>query len=332
MKDRAMTVAWVVVALVFALVLFYELGKWRSLSTEGVRAAGERVRLSGEIRSREEEIVREMRASAGLLQEMQWSSAGGDPSAFLTRLAELASEKRMKVVGIGNLERQATAQFNKSWHPIQLVAPYRELRDLAARVEAQRGILEDMSISVPKNVLPGTGRSDEVEAKFRMTALELTTEAKRVLERALAASGAGQAPPGPALALPLPTPAAGVAQSRDPFTFGATAAAPGAPAPPVASRRPVAAGRTPAGTAPGAPAAPRAETPKVVMELKGIVGFPGGFLAIVNNQIVKVGDGIAGHRVERITEETVVLREPAGGTRTISLPGLAQAPPAGLRR
>ena len=296
MRDRTLTVAWIVVALVFALILLYELGKWRSLSTEGGRAAVERVRLSGEIRGKEEEIVKEMRGSAGLLQEMQWSAAGGDPSAFLTRLAELASEKRMKVIGIGNLERQATAQFNKSWHPIQVVAPYRELRDLAARVEGQKGILEDMSVTAPKGVAPGASRSDEVEAKFKMTALELTTEAKKILERALAASGAGPQPaaPGPSLALPLPI--------------------------------------TVAGAVPAAPAAPRVETPKAVMELRGVVSFPGGFLAIVNNQIVKAGDSLSGHRVERITDDTVVLREPDGGTRTISLPGLAQAPPAGLRR
>ncbi|OGK82486.1 MAG: hypothetical protein A2X52_05150 [Candidatus Rokubacteria bacterium GWC2_70_16] len=331
MRDRTLTVAWIVVALVFALILLYELGKWRSLSTEGGRAAVERVRLSGEIRGKEEEIVKEMRGSAGLLQEMQWSAAGGDPSAFLTRLAELASEKRMKVIGIGNLERQATAQFNKSWHPIQVVAPYRELRDLAARVEGQKGILEDMSVTAPKGVAPGASRSDEVEAKFKMTALELTTEAKKILERALAASGAGPQPaaPGPALALPLPITVAGAVPARDPFAFGAAAPAPGTP---VTGARPGPRARPAAGAPAAAPAAPRVETPKAVMELRGVVSFPGGFLAIVNNQIVKAGDSLSGHRVERITDDTVVLREPDGGTRTISLPGLAQAPPAGLRR
>jgi len=205
-RDRALGIVWIVVALVFAIVLLYELGKWRSISSEGSRAATERVRLTGEIRAKEEEIVREMRASAGLLQEMQWTSAGGDPSAFLTRLADLAREKRMKVVGIGTLERQATAQFNKSWHLIQVVAPYGELRELAARVEGEKGILEDMSLSVAKEpAAPGAAKVDEVEAKFKMTALELTAEAKKILERALASSGAGPQPSALSLALPLPT-------------------------------------------------------------------------------------------------------------------------------
>jgi len=320
-------VAWIVVALVFAFFLLYELGKWRSISSEGGRAAQERVRLTGEIRAKEEEIVREMRTNAGFLQEMQWSSAGGDPSVFLTRLAELVREKRMRVVGIGPLERQATAQFSKSWHAIQVVAPYRELRELASRVEGEKGVLEDMSLFVPPApAAPGAGKLDEVEAKFKMTGLELTAEAKKILDRALAASGAGPQPSAPALALPLPTTVAAAGPSRDPFAFGVVAAAP------ASGRRPGAGGRPGAAPVPATPAPPAAEAPKAVMELKGIVGFPGGFLAIVNNQIVKVGDSVTGHRVEKITDDAVVLREPGGGTRTIPLPGLAAGPPAGLRR
>jgi len=83
-----MLLVWVAVALVLVVALVYELGKWRALSTEGVRAAAERERLTKAIRATEAEIVKEMRASAGLLQEMQWTSAGGDPAAFLTRLAD----------------------------------------------------------------------------------------------------------------------------------------------------------------------------------------------------------------------------------------------------
>src|SRR3990170_5882200 len=137
----------------------------------------------------------------------------------------------MKVVGIGTLERQATAQFNKSWHLIQVVAPYGELRELAARVEGEKGILEDMSLSVAKEPAEaGAAKVDEVEAKFKMTALELTAEAKKILDRALASSGAGPQPS--ALALPLPTAVADAGPARDPFAFGAVAA------PPAAGRRP----------------------------------------------------------------------------------------------
>jgi hypothetical protein len=69
-----------------------------------------------------------------------------------------------------------------------------------------------------------------------------------------------------------------------------------------------------------------------VFEVKGIVSFPGGFLAIVNNQIVKVGDTVTGHKVERITDNNVVLRDPDGGTRTVQLPDLLSSSPTEPRR
>jgi hypothetical protein len=66
--------------------------------------------------------------------------------------------------------------------------------------------------------------------------------------------------------------------------------------------------------------------------VKGIVAFPGGFLAIVNNQIVKVGDTVSGHRVERISDKSVTLREPGGAPRAIELPELVSPLPAAPRR
>jgi hypothetical protein len=81
-----------------------------------------------------------------------------------------------------------------------------------------------------------------------------------------------------------------------------------------------------------APEAPREPKPEVLLELKGIVSFPGGYLAIVNNQIVKVGDTVSGHRVERITDNTVVFREPDGASRTVPLPDLVGGAPSGPRR
>jgi hypothetical protein len=68
------------------------------------------------------------------------------------------------------------------------------------------------------------------------------------------------------------------------------------------------------------------------MELSAIVGFPGGYLAIINNQIVKAGDVVNGARIERITETSVSLREPDAPPRTIELPQLGAPPPAAPRR
>lgn len=316
MTSRGLLVAWAAVIVAFLVLLGYELAQWRAISTEGARAAGERQRLASEIGRREEQLVAEMRAHSALLREMQWTSAGGDPSAFLARLAELAQEKRMKVMAIGPLERQSTPQFDKSWHAIQVVAPYREIRELAARVEREKGILEDVRVGpapAPPAGAPKGAGPDEVQARFRMTALELAAPAKRILERALAADVGS--PGGPALpaSRPMPPPAPAGAErplGRDPFAF-------------VAGTGPVPKGRS---------EAPRPGKPPAPMELSAVVSFPGGYLAIVNNQIVKVGDSVSGHRVERITDNAVSLREPGAAPRTIQLPELGATPPAPPRR
>ncbi len=327
MRGRPLALTWTAVVAVLLLLNIVAFYQWRSLAGRGQRATAERGGLGNEIRAKEQEIVALMRANAGLLQEMQWSSSGGDPAAFLTRLGELTREKRMKVIGIGPLERSATAQFTKSWHTIQVVAPYRELRGLAARVEAEKGILEDVNVMAAREIgRPGGPRPDEIEARFKMTALEFTPEARKVFERAVAASGTGApgTPPAGSLALPLP---AGVpetgAPTRDPFTFvaGARRPPPGGPASAAAS--------APTG---GPSSAPLGALDRSTMDLKGIFSFPGGFLAIVNNQIVRAGDTVSGHRVERITEDSVLLREPGGGTRVVSLPGLTVPPPGAPRR
>jgi len=310
MRGRALAVAWILLAVVFVVVLLLEISKWRALTTEAASAAVERQRLSSEISIKEQQVVAEMRKHSDL-QEMQWSAVAGDPAMFLTRLAELAREKRMKVTAIGPLERQATAQFTKSWHTVQVQASFAEMRELAARVEQERGILEDvrleaMSASAGPPAAPSL--ANELQARFKMTALELSPAAKQIVQRA-AAAGAPATTPGAPPALPVPTRVGQAGGGRDPFAFVSAA-----PPPRVAAN------------------VPAAEKPAPPLDLRGIVSFPDGFLAIVNNQIVKVGDTVTGHRVDRITETAVTLHEPGANPRTIELPGLLGAAPAAPRR
>ncbi len=132
-----------------------------------------------------------------------------------------------------------------------------------------------------------------------MTALELSAPSRRLAERALGAvSGAPRSAPTP----PGPL-------TRDPFTF-VVARVPEAPAPP----------------------APRVDTPPAPLTLSAIVGFPGGHLAIVNNQVVKTGDVVSGHEVVAITDSAVSLRAPGEPTRTLQLPELGAPPAAAPRR
>lgn len=310
MRPRWLAIAWIAVGVVFVILVLVELSNWRSLFTEHARAAAERQRLSAEIRLKQEQLVSEMRQHSALLQEMHWSSIGGDPSTFLTRLAELAKEKRMKIMAVGPLERQTTPQFNKSWHTVQVQGPFGEIRELATRVEQERGILEDVHLEATPTpagspAIPAAA-ANEIQARFKLTVLELSAQAKAITERTLASQGSG----GSRLALSVPTRVApGGAITRDPFAFVIA---------PVST---------------GPPAASTAEEARPRLEVKGIVSFPGGLLAIVNNQIVKEGDTVSGYRVERITQSSVTLRQPgAGGPETIQLPDLTSPVPSVPRR
>ena len=318
MRPRALAVAWVVVAVVFLLLLFVQLSKYSALMGQIKSVTAERQRLTSEIQLKEQQLLLELRKHAPLLQEMQWTLGGADPTAFLNRIAELAREKRMTITTIGPLERRSSPQFTKSWHAMQVRAPYREIRDLAGRIEQDGGILEDVRIQAAP---AATGQqpaaspgADEVQVNFNLVALEMSPQGKTIIAQALAASsGTPKALPGTPPGLPVPSGAKATPPGRDPFAFLTP------PAP-----------RVPAGS-PGAapPAAPLPE-----LALKGIVSFPDGFLAIVNNQIVKVGDTVSGYRVERITEGSVTFTMPgatpgaAPTSRTIELPELAPAPTA----
>jgi hypothetical protein len=311
-SGRALAVGWVLVPALFVVLLGWELATWRALAAERARAQAERQRLADEIRLREQQLTMELRSQAALLGEMQWSSPGSDPGAFLMRLAELVEQKRVKVLAIEPRETQATPQFAKSWHTVRIQAPYRELRDLTARVEADRGIVEDVHIDaapapVPTGPAPSpAAASDEVQARFRLTALDLSPAARQILERVAAARGGAAG--APALTLPVPA-GAPPPLARDPFTFP-----PGAVRVVRAPSAPLAAAQETRASAPSA------------LTVNGIVSFPDGHLAIVNDQIVKVGDTVSGHRIERITSSSVTVRPGGGEPRTLALPELAITP------
>ncbi len=324
MNSRGLPLAWFAGILVFVVLLGYELVHWRALAGEGQRAAEERRRLADEVRLREEQLAAVMRSHATLLEDMQWSATtSGDPSAFLTRLAELASEKRLKITAVGPLERQSTPQFTKSWRAVQVVGPYREIRELAARVEREKGILEDLRLEpapAAAGRVEGAGAVDEVQARFRMTALDLSAQAKKILDGALAAGGKATRNPSPPVLPGTNPPAQGSPPIRDPFAFGSGKLTVGRAGPPAAPGPPA------------TPPAPRPAAPPVVLELSAIVSLSGGYLAIINNQIVKVGDVVSGARVEQISETAVTLREPGEAPRVIELPELGAEPPAAPRR
>lgn len=303
MKERELAILWIVLVVVFGGGLFGFLQYARSLRSSGAQASMEVARLRAAIEQKQGEILTEMKSNASTLQEMSWTGTTGDPVAFLSRVAELTQGSRLKVLAVGPLERQATPQFSKSWHALTVQGPFADLVEMAARVENERGTLDNVVIETqaaqaPAALQPGQAPqprgSSEIQAKLRVTALQLTQRARKVIEEATKASGVSLShavsPTG--LSLPVPSAASG---SRDPFAFSA----------PLERPRQAA-----------------ASVPRAVFDLQGIVGFPGGYLAILNNQIVRTGEKMADFTIEQITDTAVLLRQTDGTSRRLLLPDI----------
>jgi hypothetical protein len=314
-RERELAIFWVVLVVVFVGGLIGLLQYSRTLRTSGAQAAAEVASLRAAIEQKQNETLAEMKKNATTLKEMSWTGTTGDPVAFLSRVAELTQGSRLKVLAVGPLEQQATPQFSKSWHAVTVQGPFQDLVGMAARVEGERGTLDNVVIEAqaPQPVAtPAPGQAPpprptpEVQARFRVTALQLTQQARSIIEKAAKASGVSLTPPIPGTGLALPVPSA-ASETRDPFAFG-----------PSVDR----------------PRQADSGVPRQAFDLQGIVGFPGGHLAIVNNQIVRPGEKITGNTIEHITDTAVLLRQPDGTPRRLSLPEIGavtkkQAPAPG---
>jgi hypothetical protein len=338
MSRRPLVAAWIMTAVLFGALFIWELGMWRSLDARGREAALVRTQLMATIRAKQEEVQRETR-SPGLLVERQWSMERADPAVILNGLAEMARGTRLKILAIGPLEHKTTPQFVKSWQTVQITAPFADLKDLVARIERDKGFLEDLVLEVPREpARPRASEAREIQARFKMASMEVTGDAKRSLQRALAANRTGPGLPlGAEAPSALPLPAKPTEHAgRDPFVFvvAAVAATPKKPtATPPVGRPPhpsaVAPSPEPGGMAAApaqqpsstsAPTNPSRATAPALMDVKGIISLPDGYLAIVNKNIVKAGDMVDNHRVEQITATTVVLRRADGETQILTLP------------
>jgi len=334
MTRRQLAAGWVLTVVAFGAIFVWGLRSWRTLDANGREAAATRARLTATLKAKHDEVQRELR-SQGLFRDVQWSMERTDPAAFLTGLAEQARGTRLKILAVGPLERKETQQFVKSSQTVQVIAPFADFKEVVARIERDRGLMEDLLIEVPRETpRPGSADAREVQARFTLTSTEVTGDARRSLQRALAVNRSLGAPllaEAPS-ALPRPTTTTNSA-ARDPFAFltPGVARAPRRPPKEAISTTKKAAASAPAGLAPGRGARPNDPrlTAAVPLAVKGIVSLPEGYLAIINQDILKVGDLVESHRVEQITETTVVLSQPDGGTLLLALPAVSA--PAGGR-
>lgn len=342
MSGRALAAGWIVTAVVFGALLVWELETWRALDARRREAGLTRTQLSATIKTKQEEVLREIR-SQGSVGEMQWSMERADPAVFLNGLAEIARGTRLKILAIGPLEHTTTPQLVKSWQTVQVTAPFADLKDLVARIERDRGLLEDMVLEIVRDpARPREPETREIQARFKMTSIEVTGDAEVALQRVLAANrGPGRPPSGETVAaLPLPMKSTDHA-GRDPFAFVGPGVA-AAPKKKPAATAPVARRPPSRGTAPGAteefgdiaatPPDQSRSTASAPMDVRGIISLPDGFLAIVNNEIVRAGDMVDNHRVEKITATTILLRRKDGESRLLTLPATMGPPSDGVNR
>jgi hypothetical protein len=291
--------------LVVLAALVWTVAQTISLGRLGATADTQRAGLARELEASRQNIQTELMANADLLKDIRWSPERPTAADVLRRLADLARGGQAKVLAIAPLEQEPAARYRKSSHRIDMTASFSELFDLATRVEREGGILEDVVLEVPQRT-PGEGAGrDAVRAQFRLTTIEPSDDTRRIMERVLAATAkSSRSPLAVALTLPLDVrPESTLLPLRDPFKFAAEA---------------------PRRTGPAiAVTAPPPPTP---VSVKGIMKFPGGALAIVDDRVIKVGDVVNGQRVEQIMDERIVLGEPGGGLRSILLPGFAPAP------
>jgi len=305
-KGRGLLVGWIVTVLAVLAGLGWTVAQTISLSRLGATADAQRAGLAREVEGHRQSVQAELVARTDLLKEIRWTSDRAPADEVLRRLADMARGGHAKVLAIAPLERESTPRYRKSSHRVDMAVPFRDFVDFATRVEREGGILEEVVLEGTRGAKPVDEAGDgAVRAQFRLTTIEPSEEARRIVERVLAASlkksksGFAAA----ALTLPIEARADGALPFRDPFTFVE---------PPLR--------REPARLA--APPAP----PSAPVSVKGIVKFPGGNLAIVNDQIVKVGDVVDGHRVVEIADGKVILRAPEGGSRSALLPGFSAAP------
>ena len=305
MKGRALAGGWIVTALVVLAAIGWTVAQTISLGRLGTTADTQRAGLARELQASRQNIQAELVEKADLLRDIRWSPDRATAADVLRRLADLARGGQAKVLAIAPLEQEPAARYRKSSHRIDMTASFSELLDLATRVEREGGILEDVVLEVPQRK-PGEGAGrDTVRAQFRLTTIEPSDDTRRIMERVLAATAKSSRSILPvALTLPLDARAETTLLAlRDPFAF---VEAPRRRGPAIA-------------VAPAPPIAPAS--------VKGIMKFPGGALAIVDDQVVKVGDVVNGRRVEQIVDGRIVLSEPGGDSRSILLPGFAAPPP-----
>src|SRR5206468_1502380 len=155
----------------------------------GAAADTQRAGLASELEVHRRGVQAELVTHADLLKDIRWTSDGAPAADVLRRLADMARGGQAKVMAIGPLEQESTPRYRKSSHRVDMAVPFRDLLDFATRVEGEGGILEEVVLESARGPRAGDrAGAEDVRAQFRLTTIEPSEEARRIVERVLAAS------------------------------------------------------------------------------------------------------------------------------------------------
>jgi Tfp pilus assembly protein PilP len=314
-KGHGLAAGWIATLIVLIAALGGMIMQSISLGRSGASADDERLALVRQLESSRQRMQEVLSAKLDVMKELRWNAERQTAPDVLRRLADLARDGHAKVSAVSPVDKESGARSRESSHRVEMMASFHEVVDFATRIERDGGLLEDVVLETPQAKPGEESAVDGLSAQFRLTTVEPSDDARQIMRRVLAASTKNPKFSLATLALPVEPQVRATPELRDPFRFAEA---------PARRRRQ---GTVPASTASAQPPAAPVVAPLTV---KGIVKFPGGAAAIVNDQIVKVGDIVEGNRVEHIADGRVVLHEPGGGLRTIPLAGFSSIPPAPL--
>jgi hypothetical protein len=313
-KHRGLAGGWIATVLVIVIAIGWTITQTISLRKSRASTDTERNALTRQLSLSRQRLQDQLAARADSLADLRWTSGQDAAGDVLHRLAELARDGRAKVSAVAPVDKDTAPQSRESSHRVEMTASFHEVVDLATRVERDGGLLEEVVIETPAAKPGEEAVAEGLSVQFRLTTIEPSEDARQIMRRVLAASARNpKYSLASSLALPVEGRTQAVSQLRDPFRFADS---------PLRRR----------GPAVGVASAPAPVPTVVPVTVKGIVKFPGGVAAIVNDQIVKVGDVVDGQRVDEISDGRVVLHEPGSGSRSVPLAGFAPVPPAPLMR
>jgi hypothetical protein len=293
-------IGWVGVVCLVPALLWLTLARLpqasRELQAERQKAEQERQRLEATLKDLDAQFKGEEDRYARILGRFPWLAERSDGTAFLTRLGDVVTGLSLKVMAIGAVQREATVQLEKLGRQVRVAGRFADNLRLVENVEQHKGFLEELKIQrlQPKG---GEEASEEIEAQFRLSSVELTPDVRQHMRAFIAAlpdgskSGLVDLDGSPLLPVPEKADPAQVASLRDPFKrLGAIHKQ----------------------VVPVETKAPPAEAGFPNLILSGIIESPTMRAAIINHRTVKEGERVEGILVEAIRTHEVMLRSPFG--------------------